>query len=382
MHKEKYLDGLRGLSAFIVVIYHYAVGFYPALYYGSINNIRTHSGIELLIAKTPLNLIYDGDVSVCIFFILSGYVLTYKFFKYNDINGITSTAIRRYFRLMPPVFFSIFLAYILMELRLFYNVQASEITTSDWLKSFYNFEPNALEAFKQGVWGVFFIQSTSYNPTLWTMYYEFYGSFIVLSFVLLIGKNKNRYIFYIVALFATINTKFLPFILGLILSDVYNFKQHSINKFNTRYTNFIILSIGMFLASYPPFMPVENTIYRFIKINFIQNSSYFYHSIGAFFIMIVFLNSVKLKQIFSGEMFVFLGKISFSMYIIHFLVLNSLSSYLFIKLSTFLKYYQAFLIVLLISLGIIIYCSYCVYRYVDLNGIKLSKYLYNKFFRV
>ncbi|RFZ75991.1 acyltransferase, partial [Lacrimispora amygdalina] len=225
MQKEKYLDGIRGVAAFIVVIYHYISAFYPALYYGSINNVRTGSGVELIIASTPLNLLYDGDVSVCIFFILSGYVLTYKFFKYNDTSAIISTGIRRYFRLMPPVLFSVFIAYILMKLQLFYNVKASEITTSFWLGSFYNFSPNILEMFKHGVWGVLFRQSVIYNPTLWTMYYEFYGSLIVLSFVLLIGKSRNRHIFYIVALFITIHTKFLPFIFGLILSDLYNTKQ-------------------------------------------------------------------------------------------------------------------------------------------------------------
>lgn len=380
MNKEEYLDGVRGLAAFIVVIYHYIVAFYPALYTGNVNNIKTSSGIELFIASSPLNILYDGSLSVCIFFILSGYVLTYKYFKDDDIQKIRSTAIRRYIRLVIPVVFSVFIAYMILKLKLFYNMQASEISSSEWLKGFYNFEPNVFEMIKQAIYGVLFRQSTTYNPVLWTMYYEFYGSFLVIAFALMFGKLKNRWIVYVILVLLTFDSNFLPFVFGLMLSDGYNAKKQIIQRYINKYINMIFIILGVFLASYPPAMSVENTMYAFMKLNYVENSSYFYHSIGAFFIMFAILNSNMLKRVFSTNVFHFWGSISFSVYITHFLILNSISSYLFIRLSPFLRYYQVFFIVLITSMSIIICISYYVYKYVDLGGIKLSKYLYKKYF--
>ncbi|WP_443147193.1 acyltransferase family protein [Paenibacillus sp. KACC 21273] len=80
MQKLKYLDGLRGLAALIVVISHFVVAFYPSLYNGSIDSVHTQKSLELWISKSPFNLFYNGNFAVCVFFVLSGYVLSYKFF--------------------------------------------------------------------------------------------------------------------------------------------------------------------------------------------------------------------------------------------------------------------------------------------------------------
>ena len=67
--KLKYIEGLRGLAAIIVVFHHYTLAFYPALNFAYSN--QTHIGdgkIELFIAHSPLNLCYNGGFAVCIFF--------------------------------------------------------------------------------------------------------------------------------------------------------------------------------------------------------------------------------------------------------------------------------------------------------------------------
>lgn len=381
MNKLKYLDGVRGFAAFIVVIHHYLLGFFPALLNGNLNSIKTKNGIELLIASSPLNLIYAGNSAVCIFFILSGYVLTYKFFKCNDERLIISSANRRYLRLLVPVLFSLVVTYVFMKLGFFYNIKASQLTNSDWLASYYNFEPNFIEMLKEGFWGVFFQQTSFYNPVLWTMYYEFYGSLLVLGFAYAFGKVRNRYIIYLIASLITVNTHFFPFILGVFLSDSYASKNNFICIFNKTSTKLILSILGLFLASYPTNIPVENTIYSFMKINLFEDLPYFYHTIGTFLILCVILNSYKLKKMFSNKIFSFLGSISFSLYSIHFLVLSTFSSYLFLVLNTYFKYYQSFLIMFIISLALLLIISYYIYKYIDLGGIRLSKYVYEKYFK-
>ncbi|CAK4034291.1 hypothetical protein B0A50_04666 [Lecanosticta acicola] len=108
LRSTAWLDGLRGLAAFEVFIFHnidgwidrtlsYGTGKYssPAWYYAPF--IRTIYG--------------SGDAAVCIFFAISGYVLTYKMLRimrqqrYDDLLTTVSSAVfRRGIRLYMPVF--------------------------------------------------------------------------------------------------------------------------------------------------------------------------------------------------------------------------------------------------------------------------------------
>jgi peptidoglycan/LPS O-acetylase OafA/YrhL len=107
-----YLDGLRGLAALTVVFLHYVTAFYPAFVTANYSQIHTKSGIELFIAKSPLDIFYAGNFAVCIFFVLSGYVLSMKYFQFKNQNILIKSAIKRYFRLVIPVFASVSIAFI------------------------------------------------------------------------------------------------------------------------------------------------------------------------------------------------------------------------------------------------------------------------------
>ena len=156
MSKIRYLDGLRGLAAFEVIFHHFILAFYPALFSGP--EILTHmkAGDEVYLSGSPLNLLYNGNFAVCIFFVLSGYVLSHKFFLHKDHEIITASAIKRYVRLAIPVAVSIFCVFILMKFSLFYNQQAAEISGSGWLGGFWTFKPDFMDALKQMFFGTFF----------------------------------------------------------------------------------------------------------------------------------------------------------------------------------------------------------------------------------
>ncbi len=97
--KITYLDGLRGIAAINVMIMHFFIVLAPAMIYS--NRMPSHFGnLEQFFSNTPLGLIGAGNFSVCIFFVLSGYVLTYKYFKTRDNSIIISSAVRRYIQIV------------------------------------------------------------------------------------------------------------------------------------------------------------------------------------------------------------------------------------------------------------------------------------------
>ncbi|MEK3985231.1 acyltransferase [Paenibacillus sp. FSL K6-3166] len=381
MQKLKYLDGFRGLAALIVVLSHFIVAFYPALYNGDINQVHTGNAVEIVIAKNPINLLYNGNFAVCIFFILSGYVLSYKYFMTKNSEYLVSGAVKRYFRLLAPVIASVSIVFLLMKLSLFYNKEASSLSLSNWwLGIFWNFDTSYIDVAKNIFFGVFFKYDDKYNTVLWTMTYELFGSFLVFGFLALFGRVKNRFLFYMIIIILLFNTYYLGFILGMLLSDLKNngyfdnriFKQFSLKIF--------FIGIGVLFGSYPTGTTVDNSVYRFFEAtNF--TTIVIYHIIGAFFIMVVLLNSTKLQYILSKPFFEFLGKISFSMYLLHVIIIGSFTSYMFIKLVNYLSYSTSFIISFIASLPLMLIGSYLIYKYVDKNGIKIANYLYNRIFK-
>jgi len=379
--KFGYLDGLRGIAALIVTIHHFVLAFYPALYTANPNQSHTSNDLEVLVANTPLNLFYAGNFSVCIFFVLSGYVLSYKFFATQNTSFVISSAIRRYFRLSIPVAFSIILAYVLLKLDLFYNVEAGKLSFSDWwLSTFWNFETSFLGVVSESFYGVFFTSNINYNPVLWTMKIELFGSFLVFAILLTFRGSNYRWIMYLLLCIILWDSYYLAFLLGMILSDLRVISQNKIRKYKMNWLYSVpLLIISLYLGSYPD-VSASSTIYSILPKW--QSSVQFYHILGAFMLVLFVLISKTAQKLLLKKTCSFLGKISFSMYLIHFLIIGTFSSALFLKLQAHLPYYQSVTITTVISLFIIFILSYPIYKYVDLGAIWISKRISDKLMSV
>ncbi|MEI7890423.1 MAG: acyltransferase [bacterium] len=381
MRKISYLDGLRGLAAFVVVFHHFILAFYPALLLGGNTQAHLVGKNDEFVSGTLLNLFYNGNFAVCIFFVLSGFVLSHKFFLHRDREILKESAIKRYLRLVVPVAFSVLLAFVLMEFSLFYNQQAADLSGSNWLGGFWKFAPNFFDAINQIFVGAFFTNIFEYNDTLWTIAYEFIGSLLVFGFLALFGKMKRRWIFYVLASVILFQTYYWAFILGVMLSDIVANEKKLLSHFDrSKIFRTLLLLIGLFLGSYPSMRGVEGTIYAPMEQYFLVNSAVFYHIVGAFFVILVLLDSRRMQKIFSFRYLLFLGEISFAMYLLHFIVLGSLSSFIFMKIGNNLPYAQAFFVSFTVSIAFIFIVSFFTYKYVDKKAVYYSKLFYQRFF--
>ncbi len=372
--KIGYLDGLRGVAALVVVFSHIVYMLFPAMQTGDFSTAHFPL-IEKLIRYSPLSLIYGGSIAVYIFFVLSGYVLTYRYFKTRRQEIVVSGALRRYVRLMVPVLFVVLLACALMYLGLFYNSGAAGTTRSySWLPSFYDFRPGIVDALYQGLYGTMIYGDSNYNTVLWTISYELYGSMLVYAMALFFGSLRRRWIFYGAAAVLLMNTPYLAFIFGMALADQYNSPDRRKYVVRSRAALVLLLAGGLGLGSV-----YEGGLLLVLAHFGISLSASLLPMIGAGLVLFVLLNSRFLQGLLSTDIPRYLGRISFSMYLIHLIVICSLSSLVVVLLGG-LPYYLLAPIVTAVTIPAVLLAAGWIYRRIDANGVRLSKYLYGALF--
>lgn len=360
--KIVYLDGLRGLAALIVVVSHFFQVFAPSVFEG--REEIEHFAFEGIAARTPFNLLFNGNFSVCLFFVLSGYVLSYRFFGTGDRFIVYSSAIRRYFRLAVPALASVFLAYLILVLDLgaYDNIRGMTLSS---MPDPFAADANLLVMLKESLFHTFFTYGSQYNPVLWTMTYELFGSFMIFVFLIVCGRHRIRYAVYAILICLFIDSYYLGFVLGMLISDVKNSGRDRLAFIYQSWIRLLLLCAGIYLGSYPYVAP-QGTIYSILQRG-ASNFDFFvfYHVIGSFLILTVLLHSSRMQSIFSHRFFAYLGKISFSLYLVHFTIICSFGSYVFLHLSPFLNYGPRVLLTTILTFAVIAAVAHWFYRLVD-----------------
>ncbi len=370
LKKLSHFEGLRGFAALIVVFHHleYALGLHLDRSVFTFFQKNTESELLSGIIQSILNFFINGELAIYIFFFMSGYVISIRLFDSNK-KYLSHAISKRYFRLMPPILGSVLLAYLLMKFNLMYNNElATFLNSTNGFGQFYQFNPNFLAAFKSGIWNILFTSNLEgYNGPLWTMRAEFYGSIICFLFYAIFNKLSFRFLIYPIVVVGAyyIETPWLSaFILGLMFCDI----DHSQNKFNY-YMNYFENKILSRLIFVIPTSLLLLCIGR-------ENYEWFTPAwpcsklFSSSLIVIIAMKSQHLKKLFSAKPLFFLGKISFSMYLLHWPIICSLTSYCYLQLN--LGREINILITAIVTFITIIPLSYLYTKYIDGNTIVLA----------
>jgi peptidoglycan/LPS O-acetylase OafA/YrhL len=124
------LDSLRGLAALIVVFHHCLV---TSPQFWSVYQHPADTPLMRLFGNTPLHLLWDGPEFVLVFFTLSGFVLSLPFWAGKQLPW-RQFIVRRVLRIYPTYLVAVTIGMILLTL-LSHGALSG---LSDWTKQFWN----------------------------------------------------------------------------------------------------------------------------------------------------------------------------------------------------------------------------------------------------
>lgn len=370
----KYLDGLRGWAAMVILIHHYVLIFFPP-YISAIPNDLVGQLLTI-----PLRIFVAGKFMIYIFFTLSGFVLVYRYFLVSGRRIIISSAARRYFRLMIPTAAAVLFAYLLMKLGLADSSRIYEV--SKGTLTAYNFQPNLFLILKD----MFIIPLTagymSYNGVIFTITYEIIASFAIYCLIGLCGKYKIRYLIYILAglsILKFLDSYYLPFLLGLVLCDLFvHFKK--LFQLNGKwYIKIPLLFMAVYFGTFPFSSYVEHsrTIYSPILSSIGGNIQNNYFAFAAALILFVTLTAKSLQEVLEYKFMQFLGKIAFSLYLLHWPFAVGFSVTFLVFLRHYFSDSLANIIMLIVSACLLFPLVYLFHKFIEMPVINGSKYIYS-----
>jgi peptidoglycan/LPS O-acetylase OafA/YrhL len=266
------------------------------------------------------------------FFVLSGFVLSRRFLESESFVYLGRSVAKRYFRLAGPALLSCLISALFFVSGSYRFKEVAEITHSSWLAEFgyaipenLNFRPSLWNATKNGLFDLFFIPHHNYyNSPLWTMFFELMGSYIVfLSAALMVLARRLSVVLSWgiwlagTAFAAGVSVYYAAFLTGLGFAMFMMKRSISVPCWATC----ILLALAVLLLGFTG--PTHE--YAFMtRFGVSADDAPAFATIGAVLLMIAVETSSPLKMWLCGPIGIFLGKLSFPVYLVHFLVLASI----------------------------------------------------------
>lgn len=350
-HRLEYLDALRGLAALYVIIFH----------------IHLIPKVPLALPSYLIDIVGYGGSGVTLFFVISGFSMALTWHRYQEsCSPLLTFYVSRFARVAPLLYFWLFLMliaqYYLNGGDHIFNIK--EIILNILL--IFNFDPS----YQKGiVWAS------------WTIGVEiiFYAIFPILAYLKIINIKNNLIIVFLFILLNLVlidlNNEIinpllssmgilhhLPvFCIGILIygiSEILKGKDLLLNIFISR----AILLIGISVIFYS-------------ILNYSNNIFYYYISALAYGLILLSFCLGNFKN-WAIRKLSFLGKISYSLYLNHpilIFLLSPLYAFLYTNINSVTI---SFILSIVVSLSLLIGISIITYYSIERPGMNFAKKIY------
>lgn len=330
----EYLDSLRGIAAMTVVIFHCMISF--VIFHSANYKSEYANGFIRFITESPVKILWNGTEAVLLFFVLSGFVLSISYLK-GRANNYNIFLARRFARIYIP--YIIVMAISIMLSMLFLNFNNVEGMSGTFDNRWDH--PVNLKAIFAYIFMVNY-DTANVNGVVWTLFHEMRIS-IIFPFIMwiIIKFNAVKSLIINACLIA-----FTWISLSLIASKASGAVSFLAGDFRATAFYAVFFVFGATLAKYR--VEVSNYIHNMkpfsklvlfvlsmllISARWIKDiapvlpsqSHELVVGLGLVLLFSVVLSSDLAQKILMNKFLLWLGKVSFSLYLIHILVLMLLA---------------------------------------------------------
>ncbi|MED0992668.1 acyltransferase [Bacillus nitratireducens] len=369
--RYKELDSLRGIAAIIVLLGHF-LALFPIL------------GKKVMYSTfgAYFSILWQGHSAVIIFFVLSGFVLSLPFYKGTEFNYL-KYLIKRVCRIYIPYIVILFIA---IGIKLGIH---SKIGTIPGLVQWGSW--NIEVSFNRVMDHILFLRefnSDAFIMVIWSLVHEMRIS-IVFPLIIFLLLRVNWKVSIGIAMFLSVIgyllMKNIPsefnmpvstnyfitlhyssmFIIGALLAKN---REYLVSKIINSKVKYILLPLGLLFFSYPriPFMLLSKLIGE-IDYELYLIIIDWYICFGAVLIILSALSSKLFSKLLLIKPVQFIGEISYSLYLVHPIVLLTTVHIFYGKISVPL--------ILLISFIFTMVVSVLCYKFIEIPSIKIGRKL-------
>lgn len=327
----RYVDGLKGICGIWIILFHYLLAFAIFGYVGFECGVADVDKYDYYFQYFPYSIISNSSCALYIFFAIIAFLPAQHHFRNRDEGWIKRQAVVRYFRLMPPILLIAVLTYFVYTMGGFYNQELSIILNNTWDKYYFSGGLSLTGALTEGLYGAIWQGSAAYNVVFWCMQIIFFGSYMAYAILLFFGHLRRRFYVYFACFFlAFIEPFYLIFLAGIVAADI----LVSLEKQNKQKQH-IEIKVCILLIFALIIMHIPQVLYPWPLLESIA------FALGSGGILIACGLSPCIQRILSHPFLVSCGKYSFSMVLVHFSVMCSFSSWLFLAVHDQVGYVAA-----------------------------------------